>query len=63
MEYKTIGELCTVKGGKRLPKGEVLVDYKTKHPYIRISDFNHSSIDKNKIKYLTDDVSEMQMPS
>lgn len=58
MEYKTIGELCTVKGGKRLPKGEVLVDYKTKHPYVRISDFNHDSIDKKKVKYLTDDVYE-----
>ncbi|MGL5369109.1 MAG: restriction endonuclease subunit S [Cetobacterium somerae] len=33
-----LGNLCSVKGGKRLPKGENLQTIPNKHPYIRIKD-------------------------
>ena len=31
-----IGDYCKVKGGKRLPKGELLSEVPTNHPYIRV---------------------------
>lgn len=34
-------EIVEIKGGKRLPKGHSLVDYKTTHPYIRVRDLNN----------------------
>lgn len=55
MEYKKIGEICLVKGGKRLPKGETLVDFKTAHPYIRITDYSTGRLNQENIKYLTDE--------
>lgn len=42
-EYK-IGDIGTVKGGKRLPKGKMLVVQKTDHPYIRIRDLNQQKV-------------------
>ncbi len=35
---ETLGEVCSIKGGKRLPKGEELVDTPNSHPYIRVAD-------------------------
>ena len=34
----TIAEVASVKGGKRLPKGEPLQTIPTEHPYIRLVD-------------------------
>ena len=34
----TIGEICSVKGGKRLPADCELTDTPTNHPYIRVRD-------------------------
>lgn len=55
-EETTLGEICTPKGGKRLPKGMTLVNYKTDHPYIRITDFNGNKINKNQLQFVTEDV-------
>lgn len=49
-----LGDFCDVKGGKRLPKGENLVEYKTSHPYIRIRDITEYGIDKLNLQYLFD---------
>ena len=38
----SIGEVCDVKGGKRLPKGENLTTIPNAHPYIRVRDMNDS---------------------
>ena len=38
----SIGEVCDVKGGKRLPKGENLTTIPNEHPYIRVRDMNDS---------------------
>ncbi len=51
----TLGEVCNAKGGKRLPKGETLVSEKTNHPYIRITDFNGNSINKNNLQFVPDE--------
>ena len=48
----TLGEVCDIKGGKRLPKGKSLVLGKTDHPYIRITDFNGNSINKKNLQFV-----------
>ena len=35
-----LGEVCELKGGKRVPKGYKLEPEPTQHPYIRVADFN-----------------------
>ena len=39
-----LGNLCKIKGGKRLPLDHELVEYKTKHPYIRVRDLTDTCI-------------------
>lgn len=51
----TLGEVCKPKGGKRLPKGETLISERTNHPYIRITDFEGNSINKNNLQYVPDE--------
>ena len=38
----TLGEVATIKGGKRLPKGEELQEERTDHPYIKVADMCNS---------------------
>ncbi len=52
-----IKEIAEIKGGKRLPKGETVLDEKTNYPYIRVTDFNdNGSIDLDNLKYLKKEV-------
>jgi len=51
-EYK-LGEIAEIKGGKRLPKGELLVDYETPHPYIRVTDMGKKWIRKSGLQFVT----------
>ncbi|EHT8095817.1 restriction endonuclease subunit S [Staphylococcus pseudintermedius] len=55
MEYKKLGDYCEVKGGKRLPKGDQLVEYKTNHPYLRIKDYSNGSVNLNNLNYVTNE--------
>lgn len=56
-ERKALGDIATVKGGKRIPKGEKLVSEPTGYPYIRVSNFNdQGSVDLDDIQYVTEDV-------
>ncbi|MDF2382178.1 restriction endonuclease subunit S [Nostoc ellipsosporum NOK] len=48
-----LGNLAEVKGGKRLPKGELLVNYETPHPYIRVTDLGHKWIRKDGLQFVT----------
>lgn len=50
-EFK-LGDLCEVKGGKRLPKGELLVNYDTGHPYIRVTDLGSKWISKKGLLFV-----------
>ena len=47
-----INDVADVIGGKRLPKGNRLVDDLTQFPYIRVVDFKNMKVDQNNIKYL-----------
>jgi len=51
-----LGDLVSVKGGKRLPKGESFTDSVTHHPYLRVVDFSNFSIDKSNLRYINDEV-------
>lgn len=49
----TLGELCEVKGGKRLPKGHRFAEAPALYPYIRVVDFRNYSVKKDDLKFLT----------
>ena len=51
-EEVKLGDICDVKGGKRLPKGASLIDEKTPYPYIRVADMKNGSVNINNIKYV-----------
>jgi type I restriction enzyme S subunit len=57
-QFKRIGSLAQVKGGKRLPKGARLLTEPTPFPYIRVCDFNAFSVDLSDIQYLTPAIQE-----
>lgn len=58
-EEKTLGEIASIKGGKRLPKGEKLSTEKTNHPYIRVTDFNdRGTVDIDNVQFITDGIYE-----
>lgn len=51
-----LGSIATVKGGKRVPVGETLVEIDTGHKYIRVADMKNGTVDESDIKYITDEV-------
>jgi type I restriction enzyme S subunit len=49
----TIGEIASVKGGKRLPKGKNLITEPNSHPYIRIRDLTEKRLEiKSSYEYV-----------
>ena len=51
-----IGDICEVKGGKRLPKGYQLEDEDNAFPYIRVADMYMGGIRQDDIKYVPKDI-------
>jgi len=51
-----LGEVCEVKGGKRLPSGYEFSKERTPYPYIRVVDMRGVSIKMQGLKYLTPEV-------
>ena len=52
----TIGDIASVKGGKRLPKGVNLITKRNAHPYIRIRDLTEKTLElKQSYEYVDDD--------
>ena len=54
-EYK-LGEICKVKGGKRLPKGNNLTSIPNSHPYIRVRDMGEKYLPINNLEYVPNEV-------
>ena len=48
-----LGEFCTVKGGKRLPKGHDYIDLDEGHYYLRVSDFQKEKLTKRSLKRIS----------
>ncbi|EAI6282392.1 restriction endonuclease subunit S [Campylobacter jejuni] len=54
-EVKKLEEIVNIKGGKRLPKGENLLDNNTKFAYIRVADFqDNGTINLQNIKFINE---------
>ena len=54
--HLAIGEICAVKGGKRLPKGAGDASSPTPFRYIRVSDIEPGRVLEHQLKYLTPEV-------
>ena len=48
-----LGDVVSVKGGKRLPKGSAFASGYTHFPYIRVVDLRNGSVKADDLKYLT----------
>ena len=55
-DERTIEELCFVKGGKRLPKGEDYSPIPTQFRYIRVTDLKKGMINESNLRFLTPEV-------
>ena len=53
-----LGEICEIKGGKRLPKNSSFSDTPTNHIYIRVADMKNNTILLEDLKYIDDEVFE-----
>jgi type I restriction enzyme S subunit len=47
-----VGDICEVKGGKRLPKGEEYAEEPTPYRYIRVRDINEGWINETALRFL-----------
>lgn len=64
MEWKEVrlGDVCEIKGGKRLPKGVNLITQKNFHPYIRVRDLGKSkTIELNSSYEYVDEITQKQI--
>ncbi|MDU5107765.1 restriction endonuclease subunit S [Clostridium sp.] len=57
-EWCRLGEISTIKGGKRVPAGYKLLDTPTNFVYIRVADMKNGTILENDIKYISSDIYE-----
>lgn len=56
-EYKKLGEVANICGGKRIPKGYKLQCEPTSHKYIRVADFlDNGTVCEDDIQYISDEV-------
>nr|WAI02829.1 MAG: restriction endonuclease subunit S [Candidatus Methanoperedens sp.] len=53
-----VGDIATIKGGKRLPNGTILIKVPTNHIYIRVTDMKNGTIDDSDLHYITNEVYE-----
>jgi type I restriction enzyme, S subunit len=53
---RTIADVCEVKGGKRLPKGEEYSSTPTPFRYIRVTDLSAGVVDESALKYLKPEI-------
>lgn len=51
-----LGDICAIRGGKRVPVGRKLSDKATSQKYIRVADMKDHSVLLDGIKYLPDDL-------
>ena len=58
-EWERLGNITTIKGGKRIPVGMALTIENTGHKYIRVADMKNHSIKNDDIHYITDDIYEL----
>lgn len=57
-KWVRLGEIVSIKGGKRLPAGKRLTQTKTDHIYIRVTDMKNQTVDDTDLHYIDDDIYE-----
>lgn len=55
VQLRKLGDICEVRGGKRLPKGHEFAKEITKHPYLRVVDFFRGTIRQNNLRYISEE--------
>lgn len=53
---RTIGQICLVKGGKRLPAGKEFADGVTPYPYLRVTDMVDGTINSGSLVYVKPEI-------
>ena len=53
---KIIGEICRIKGGKRLPAGKEFAEGVTPFPYLRVTDMINGTIDSKSLVYVKPEI-------
>lgn len=48
-----LGDIASVKGGKRLPKGSEYSDVPTGHRYVRVTDWKDHEIDPSQVRWIS----------
>ena len=56
--WTTLGDICCIKGGKRIPRGMTFAKGKTAHVYLRVTDMKDNTIKLSDLKYVDDEVYE-----
>lgn len=51
-EVVRLGDVASVKGGKRMPKGRPFAEHPTPFPYIRVSDFSDGSVATKDLQFV-----------
>ena len=55
-QKKQLKEIAQIKGGKRLPAGQELLESITPFPYLRVTDMVNGSIDDSNLKYVSEEI-------
>lgn len=55
-KWARLGDLVTIRGGKRIPAGRSLTTTPTEHIYIRVTDMQDGTILDNDLHYVPDDI-------
>ena len=57
-QWVRLDEICSIKGGKRIPRGKSFAKEKTSHAYLRVTDMKNNTIETSDLKYIDDEVFE-----
>ena len=55
-DWCRLGEICAIKGGKRVPNGYSLLKNPTPYVYLRVSDMKNGTISDKDLHYIDEDV-------
>ena len=55
-EWVRLDDICSIKGGKRIPRGKNFSKIPTKHVYLRVTNMKSHTIIENEIKYIDEEV-------
>ena len=54
--WTTLDKVCSIRGGKRIPKGKTFAKERTAHVYIRVTDMKNMTVDTCGLKYIDEEV-------